>query len=73
MAEIKRRAVDQGSDLDLEAGLAIEGEAFMVTMASDEGLAAMNEYVALPVEKRRDWLERRARSPIRGGSVRRSS
>lgn len=59
VAEIKR-SVYQGSELHLEAGLTIEGEAFMATMASDEGLATMNAYVALPLEKRRDWLERRA-------------
>ncbi|MBM4334334.1 MAG: enoyl-CoA hydratase/isomerase family protein [Deltaproteobacteria bacterium] len=59
VAEIKR-SVYQGSELHLEAGLVIEAEAFMTTMRSDEGLAAMNEYVALPLEKRRGWLERRA-------------
>jgi hypothetical protein len=37
----------------------IESEAFMATMASDEGLAEMNAYVALPLEQRRAWLERR--------------
>jgi enoyl-CoA hydratase len=59
IAEIKR-AVYQGSEVHLEAGLAIEGEAFMATMFSDEGLATMQAYVAQPLEKRRDWLERRA-------------
>ncbi|MEX2206307.1 MAG: enoyl-CoA hydratase/isomerase family protein [Myxococcota bacterium] len=58
IAEIKR-AVYQGSEVHLEAGLVIESEAFMATMASDEGLAAMNAYVALPLERRRAWLERR--------------
>jgi enoyl-CoA hydratase len=59
IAQIKR-AVYQGSELHLEAGLTIESEAFMATMFSDQGLAEMNAYVALPLEKRRDWLERRA-------------
>ena len=58
IAEVKR-AVYQGADLHLEAGLEIEGDAFMATMFSDEGLATMREYVAQPVEKRRDWLERK--------------
>ncbi len=58
IAEIKR-AVYQGSELHLESGLVIEAEAFMATLMSDEGLAEMNAYVALPLEKRRDWLERR--------------
>jgi enoyl-CoA hydratase/carnithine racemase len=67
IAEIKR-AVYRGSDLPLDAGLAIESESFMTTMFSPEGLATMREYVALPLEKRRDWLERRAGSlhPRRG-------
>jgi len=58
IAEVKR-AVYQGAEVHLEAGLTIESEAFMATMASDEGLKTMQEYVALPFEKRRDWLERR--------------
>jgi enoyl-CoA hydratase len=58
LAEIKR-AVYRGSDVPLDAGLAIESESFMATMFSAEGLAAMREYVALPLEKRRDWIERR--------------
>jgi len=58
VAEIKR-AVYQGSELHLEAGLVIEAEAFVATMLSDEGLAEMNAYVALPLEQRRAWLERR--------------
>jgi enoyl-CoA hydratase len=58
IAEIKR-AVYQGAELHLEAGLVVESEAFMATMASDEGLATMNAYVALPLEQRRAWLERR--------------
>src|SRR5262249_46057015 len=58
IAEIKR-AVYRGSDGPLDAGLVIESESFMNTMFSPEGLATMREYVALPLEKRRDWLERR--------------
>jgi hypothetical protein len=34
----------------------------MNTMFSPEGLATMREYVAVPFEKRRDWLERRTSS-----------
>jgi enoyl-CoA hydratase/carnithine racemase len=59
LAEIKR-CVYRGSDVSLDAGLTIESESFMNTMFSDEGLRTMREYVALPLEKRRDWLERRS-------------
>jgi enoyl-CoA hydratase len=58
LAEIKR-AVYQGSEVHLEGGLEIEGDAFLQTMLSDEAVEAMREYVALPFEERRDWLERR--------------
>ena len=58
IAEIKR-AVYQGVELHLDAGLVVESESFMATMFSSEGLETMREYVALPLEKRRDWLERR--------------
>ena len=58
VAEIKR-AVYQGAEMHLEGGLAIEADGFLRTMQSDAGVEAMREYVALPFEKRRDWLERR--------------
>ncbi len=71
IAQIKR-AVYQGSELHLEAGLTIESEAFMATMFSDEALAEMRAYVALPLEKRRDWLERRTHlAHPRGGPAKR--
>lgn len=60
IAQIKR-AVYQGSEVHLEAGLAIEGEAFVETMLSDEAVERMEAYVALPFEKRRDWIERRTK------------
>ncbi len=37
---------------------AIEDSAFLETMMSDDGLAAMKAYIAQPHEKRRAWLER---------------
>lgn len=58
VAQIKR-SVYQGSEVHLEAGLTIESEAFLETMLSDEAVRAMQEYVALPFEARRDWIERR--------------
>jgi len=41
-----------------ESGLRIEDSAFLETMMSDDGLAAMKAYIAQPYEKRRAWLER---------------
>jgi enoyl-CoA hydratase len=52
-----KHAVYAGSDTHLSAGLDIEGSAFLETMLSEDALAAMKTYVALPFEKRRAWLE----------------
>lgn len=56
MACIKH-AVYRGSDTNLETGLAIEDADFFQTMMSDDGVAAMQTYLDVPLEKRRDWIE----------------
>lgn len=53
-----KRAVYQGSDTHLAAGLEIESENFLEAMLSDDARLAMKTYVDLPFEKRRDWLEK---------------
>lgn len=50
-------AVYAGSDTHLSAGLEIESGSFLETMLSDDGRLAMQTYVDLPYEKRRDWFE----------------
>ncbi len=52
-----KRAVYDGADLELSDGLKIESEQFLIPMTSDEGLKVMADYLAQPLEKRRDWLE----------------
>ncbi len=61
-----KRAVYLGSDTHLQAGLDIEGSAFLETMLSEDGLAAMKTYIALPFEKRRDWIERSTTPEYKG-------
>lgn len=56
LAQIKR-AVYQGSDVGLDAGLEIESAAFVETLTSPQARGLMEEYVALPVEDRRAWLD----------------
>lgn len=56
MACIKH-AVYRGSDTHLEAGLAIEDADFLHTMLSDDGVTAMQAYLDVPYDKRRDWIE----------------
>jgi enoyl-CoA hydratase len=60
-----KRAVYQGSDTHLAAGLEIESENFLETMLSEDALLAMKTYLDLPYEKRRDWLERPAHPKYR--------
>lgn len=59
-----KRAVYEGIDRDLAAGLKLEGERFLETMLSDDAVQAMRRYVALPLAERRDWLEQ-AVPPVR--------
>ena len=58
IAETKR-AVYQGSEVHMQGGLEIEGDAFIHTMLTDEAVEIMDEYVAQPFEDRIAWLERK--------------
>jgi len=58
LAQIKR-AVYQGSEVHLDAGLDVETEAFLATMRSEQAVDVMRHYVSLDPEDRRDWLEAR--------------
>jgi enoyl-CoA hydratase len=53
-----KRALYEGFDTHLQAGLRIEDSAFLETMMSDDGLAALKAYLAQPYEQRRAWIER---------------
>lgn len=53
-----KRAVYEGVDTTLAAGLKLEGERFLETMLSDGSVSAMRAYVAQPLEARRAWLEK---------------
>jgi len=58
IAETKR-AVYEGSEVHMQGGLEIEGDAFIHTMLTDEAVAIMEEYVAQSYEDRIAWLERK--------------
>jgi hypothetical protein len=58
IAETKR-AVYEGSEIHLQGGLEIEGDAFIHTMLTDEAVATMEEYVAQDYADRIAWLERK--------------
>jgi enoyl-CoA hydratase len=57
-----KRSVLRGASLPLAEGLRVEADAFLATMLSDEGAAAMNDYAATPHEERRAWVRSRATS-----------
>jgi enoyl-CoA hydratase len=65
LREIKR-AVYQGIDHTLAEGLAIESQAFLATMLTEDARTAMRAYVAEPLDKRRTFLERPPALPYRG-------
>lgn len=58
MAEVKR-AVYEGAEVHLNAGLEIEGDAFIHTMITDDAVEIMQEYVDTPLDQRIAWLERK--------------
>lgn len=51
-----KRALYEGTDASLAAGLRIEANALYETRLSDDAATKMREYVDLPYEQRRDWL-----------------
>ncbi len=53
-----KRAVYDGADTNLASGLKIEGACFLETMLSDGSVTAMRDYVSVPLDQRRRWLER---------------
>jgi len=61
-----KRSVYEGFDTHLQAGLRIEDSAFLETMMSDDGLAAMKAYVAQPYDERRASIERPATPQSKG-------
>jgi enoyl-CoA hydratase len=54
-----KRAVYEGTEAPLSAGLRIEAGALFETRLSPDAVAAMEEYVRIPLDRRRDWLEGR--------------
>ncbi len=57
-----KRSVLRGSTLPLSEGLRVEADAFLATMLTDEGEAAMSEYASTPHDQRRAWIRSRATS-----------
>ena len=62
-----KRAIYGGSDTHLAAGLEMEGSAVLETLLSDDCRLAMKTFVDLPVQERRDWLERTLDQPQYSG------
>jgi enoyl-CoA hydratase/carnithine racemase len=52
-----KRTLYMGNNTDIQSGFEIEGLAWLHAMQSDDARTALNEFLALPLEKRRDWLE----------------
>lgn len=54
-----KRAVYEGCDVHLQAGLEIEGDAFIHTALTDEAVSSMHEYVDSSCAQRIAWRERK--------------
>lgn len=52
-----KRALYLGNDGDLQRGLEVEGLAWLHAMQSVDAKTAIEDFLAIPFEKRRDWLE----------------
>jgi len=52
-----KRSVYAGGDLPLSGGLAVERDACFVARLTDDAIRAMEAYVEVPLDQRRDWLE----------------
>lgn len=52
-----KKALYQGSDLPLDLALTLEAEASFRVKQSPEIMIPMREYLALPLEERREWLD----------------
>ena len=52
-----KRAVYEGADLPLAAGLRIEADACLAARLAPDAADAMEAYVSIPLEERRAWLE----------------
>lgn len=61
-----KRSVYAGSELPLAGGLVVERDACFVTRLTDDAIRAMEAYVALPLDERRDWLEYGSLPPFTG-------
>jgi enoyl-CoA hydratase/carnithine racemase len=53
-----KRAVYEGSEVHLDGGLDIENAAFLDVMLAEDAAPVVGEYLSLPVEARRAWLEK---------------
>jgi enoyl-CoA hydratase/carnithine racemase len=52
-----KASVYKGFDTDLQSGFQMESLFWMEAMQSDDALAAMADYIEVPLEKRRDYIE----------------
>ncbi len=56
-----KRAVYEGTETHMDGGLAIENAAFLDVMVAEDAAPVVGEYLSLPLEERRAWLEKAKR------------
>jgi enoyl-CoA hydratase/carnithine racemase len=52
-----KRVIYEGSEISLDGGLDIENDAFLDVMLSEDAGQAVGQYIGMPPEQRREWLE----------------
>jgi enoyl-CoA hydratase len=60
-----KRSIHAGADLPLAGGLLVERDSCLLAQLTADATSAMEAYVELPNDQRRDWLERGPAAPPR--------
>lgn len=64
-----KRSIVLGANLPLQEGVRVEAEEWLKTIATDEAIELMTDYVAQPFEKRLDWVRDHGAWPEPGAAV----
>lgn len=64
-----KRSIVRGANLPMQEGLRVEAEEWLKTMATQEAINLMTDYVDRPVEERLDWVRDHGAWPEPGAAT----
>ncbi|MCW2957468.1 MAG: enoyl-CoA hydratase [Solirubrobacterales bacterium] len=64
-----KRSIVRGANLPMQEGLRVEAEEWLKTMATQEAIDLMTDYVSRPVEERLDWVREHGAWPEPGAAT----